>query len=309
MLRLLAFLAFILLSGLAMAGDRVLDAGGFPATLSAGEADGPLVLMISGSGPTDRDGNNAFGVRAGTLGKLATALASRGVASLRYDKRGLPGSVPVGDEADVTFETFVSDLEAVAGWARSTFARRPLVLLGHSEGGMVAIEAVRRAPHAYDGLILLAAPGRPPGETLRDQLANLPQPERSDALGMLAELEAGRHVASVPPSLAGLFRASVQPFVISILALRPAATLAALDLPVLVIGGGTDIQVGLPDFEALATARPDVESRWFARMNHMLVDAPADFAGNVATYGDPDVELSDGLAGRIADFITRVDER
>ncbi len=309
MLRLLAFLAFILLSGLAMAGDRVVDAGGFPATLSAGEADGPLVLMISGSGPTDRDGNNAFGVRAGTLGKLATALASRGVASLRYDKRGLPGSVPVGDEADVTFETFVSDLEAVAGWARSTFARRPLVLLGHSEGGMVAIEAVRRAPHAYDGLILLAAPGRPPGETLRDQLANLPQPERSDALGMLAELEAGRRVDTVPPSLAGLFRASVQPFVISMLALRPAATLAALDLPVLVIGGGTDIQVGRPDFEALATARPDVESRWYARMNHMLVDAPADFAGNVATYGDPDVELSDGLAGRIADFITRVDER
>jgi pimeloyl-ACP methyl ester carboxylesterase len=309
MLRLFAFLASMMLSGFAMAGERDVDAVGFPATLSDGRADGPLVLMISGSGPTDRNGNNALGVSAGTLGKLAVALASRGIASLRYDKRGLTGSVPVGDEADVTFDTFVSDLEAVAEWARSTFAHRPLVLLGHSEGGMVAIEAARRAPHAYVGLILLSTPGRSPADTLRDQLANLPQPDRSDALGMLAELAAGRRVASVPPSLAGLFRASVQPFVISMLALRPAATLAALDLPVLVIGGGTDIQVGRPDFEALATARPDVESRWYARMNHMLVDAPADFAGNVATYGDPDVELSDGLAGRIADFITRVDGR
>ncbi|WP_170314755.1 alpha/beta hydrolase [Aquibium carbonis] len=309
MLRLLVVLGSILLSGLAMAGDRAVDAGGFPATLSAAEADGPLVLMISGSGPTDRDGNNAFGVRAGTLGKLAAALASRGIASLRYDKRGLPGSVPVGDEAEVTFETFVADLEAVAAWARSTSAHRPLVLMGHSEGGMVAIEAARRAPHAYDGLILLATPGRPPAETMRDQLANLPEPERSDAFGMLADLEAGRRIDTVPPSLAGLFRASVQPFVISMLALRPAETLAALDLPVLVIGGGTDIQVGRPDFDALAAARTDAQSHWVERMNHILVDAPADFAGNVATYADPDVELSGGLADRIADFVTGIDAR
>lgn len=291
-----------------MAGESDVDAGGFPATLSATDARGPLVVMVAGSGPTDRDGNNVFGVRAAYLRKLASALAERDIASLRYDKRGLPGSVPVGDEAGVTFATFVDDLRSVIDWAAAGYPGRPLVLLGHSEGGMVAMEAAKATPDAIAGLVLLATPGRPPGETLRDQLAALPAPARAAALAILGELEAGRRVETVPPTLAGLFRPSVQPFMISMLALRPAETLAMVAIPALVVGGGTDIQVSRSDFDALAQSRPDVESRWFPTMNHVLTDAPADFAGNVATYADPYAALTSGLADAIAEIVRAVGE-
>lgn len=308
MLRCLLLLAAMTMAGPSSAAGRSVDAGGFPATLEDPSGAGPLVVMVAGSGPTDRDGNSVLGVRAGYLRKLADALAERGIASLRYDKRGLQGSAPVGNEADVTFATYVEDLRTVIGWAAAGYSGRPLVLLGHSEGGLVAIEAAKAAPGEISGLVLLATPGRPPGETLRDQLASLPQPERAEALAILTGLEAGRHVATVPPALAGLFRPSVQPFVISLLALRPAATLAALEIPALVIGGGTDIQVGRSDFEALAQARPDVESRWFEGMNHVLTDAPSDHAGQLATYADPDAALTAGLADAIAGIVRAVAE-
>lgn len=307
--RLLLLLVAMTLSCAASAAGRSVDAGGFPATLEDPSGTGPLVVMVAGSGPTDRDGNSALGVRAGYLRKLADALAGRGIASLRYDKRGLPGSAPAGNEADVTFSTYVEDLRSVIGWAAAGYPGRPLVLLGHSEGGTVAIEAAKAAPEAIAGLVLLATPGRPPGETLRDQLANLPQPTRAEARAILAELEAGRRVEPVPPTLAGLFRPSVQPFVMSLLALRPAETLAEVAMPALVVGGGTDLQVGRADFDALAQARPHVESRWFPAMNHVLADAPADFAGNVATYADPDAALTAGLADVIAGIVRGVGEQ
>ncbi|MDN2583745.1 alpha/beta fold hydrolase [Aquibium sp. ELW1220] len=308
MLRCLLLLAAMTMSFASSAAGRPVDAGGLPATLEDPSGAGPLVVMVAGSGPTDSDGNSVLGVRAGYLRKLAGALAERGIASLRYDKRGLPGSAPAGDEADVTIATYVEDLRSVIGWAAAAYPGRPLVLLGHSEGGMVAIEAAKAAPDTFAGLVLLATPGRPPGETLRDQLSNLPQPGRAEALAILGELEAGRRVGAVPPTLAGLFRPSVQPFMISMLSLRPAETLAAVAMPALVVGGGTDIQVTRADFDALAQARPDVESRWFPAMNHVLADAPADFAGNVATYSDPDTALTSGLADAIAVFVRAVGE-
>ncbi len=293
----------------AFAAGRSVDAGGFPATLHDPAGAGPLVVMIAGSGPTDRDGNSAFGVTAASLRKLADALAARGIGSLRYDKRGVPGSAPAGNEADVTFSTYVDDLRSVAAWAAARSPGRPLVLLGHSEGGLVALEATRAAPDAVSGLVLLATPGRPLAEMLRDQLANLPPPGRGEALAILQELEAGRRVETVPAGLAGLFRPSVQPFVVSLLALRPAAALTEVDMPVLVVGGGTDIQVGRADFDALAGARADVASRWFESMNHVLADAPADRAANIATYGDPDVPLVGGLVDTIAGFVDGIAAR
>ena len=306
MLRCLFLLVIMTISGYAVAAERFVEADGFPATLEDPGAGGPLVVMVAGSGPTDRDGNSMLGVRAGYLRQLAHALASRGIASLRYDKRGLPGSAPVGDEADLTFATYVEDLRKVTAWAIAQHPGRPIVLLGHSEGGMVAIEAAKLTPDAFSGLVLLATPGRPPGEMLRDQLASLPLPVRTEALEMVAELEAGRRFEAVPPILAALFRPTVQPFLISMLALRPAETLSTFDLRTLVIGGGADIQVARPDFDALAAARPDVEGVWFEGMNHILVDAPADFAANVATYGNPEAQLADGLAGAVAEFVMRV---
>lgn len=305
MQRLLAALAAMIVAfapaRLAAGEQQIMTAAGFPATMTDPSATAPIVLFIAGSGPTDRDGNSVLGVRASYLAKLAEELARHGVASLRYDKRGVQGSVPVANEAEVTFGTFVDDAVEVFDWLRSTANGRSVLLLGHSEGGLVAMEVARRRSDV-EGLVLTTTPGLPPAETLRNQLQALPEPLLSQARDILAEIEAGKQAGDVPDPLLPLFRPTIQPFLQTLLALRPAEALAALTIPVLVIGGGSDLQVGRADFDTLTAARPDVRSRWFEQMNHILVDAPTDRAANLATYADPEIPLTQGLGDTIAGF-------
>jgi pimeloyl-ACP methyl ester carboxylesterase len=305
-----ALFALLMPFGAAGAGETQVTANGFPATLSwpDGVPAAPVVLFIAGSGPTDRNGNSLVGVRAGYLARLARSLSDRGVASLRFDKRGLPGSLPVAREEDVTLDTFVDDAGAVFDWLSAQPAVEAVFLLGHSEGGLIALDLATRRP-GLAGLVLVATPGLPPAETLRAQMQALPEPARSRALEILAEIEAGKAVEDVPQDLAGLFRPSVQPFLGSLLSRRPAQAFAGLRQPALLIGGGTDLQVGRADFDALRAARADAETLWLGRMNHVLTDAPPDRAGNLATYSDPGAMLSDGLATAVAGFVERTQRR
>jgi uncharacterized protein len=291
-------------TSLVAAGQRV-SAAGFPATLvEPSDPDTPVLLLLSGSGPTDRDGNSRLGISASYLAKLASELAEQGIGSLRFDKRGVPGSQPVEREADVTMATFVDDALAVLDWLESRSGSRPIILVGHSEGGLVALAVAGRRPEIA-GLVLVATPGLLPGDTLRAQLQRLEEPLRSQALAIEREIESGGQVETVPEPLLPLFRPSVQPFLRSLFTMRPAEEVAALRMPVLVIGGGTDLQVGRADFDALSTARQDINSLWFDSMNHVLVDAPADHPANLATYGDPSLPLTDGLSDAVAEFARR----
>jgi pimeloyl-ACP methyl ester carboxylesterase len=281
------------------AAEQQVAAAGFPATLvEPSDPDALVLMLISGSGPTDRDGNSRLGVSASYLSRLATKLGEHGIGSLRFDKRGVPGSQPVEREADVTMATFADD------WLERRSDQRPVILVGHSEGGLVALAVAGRRPEIA-GLVLVATPGLPPADTLRAQLQTLEEPLRSQALAIEREIEDGREVETMPDPLLPLFRPSVQPFLRSLFAMRPAEELATLRMPVLVIGGGTDLQVGRADFDALAAAGPDVESCWFNSMNHVLVDAPADRSANLATYWDASLPLTDGLSDAIAEFARR----
>ncbi len=159
-------------TGLAAAGKRV-SATGFPATLiEPSDPDAPVLLFISGSGPTDRDGNSRLGVSASYLAKLAAKLGEHGIGSLRFDKRGVPGSRPVKREADLVIATFVDDVLAVLDWLEGRSGSRPIIVVGHSEGGLVALAVAGRRPKIA-GLVLVATPGLPPGDTLRAQLQRL----------------------------------------------------------------------------------------------------------------------------------------
>lgn len=287
-------------------GARQVSAGGFAATLVLPQAvpDPPVVLIVAGSGPTDRDGNNPFGVAASYLEKLAAALAAHGIASLRYDKRGAGQSPAVTDESVLTLQTYVDDAGAVFDWLRAQPGLGPIVIAGHSEGGLIALE-LAAARRDVAGLVLLATPGRPPAQMIRDQLAPVPEPLRARALDILARLEAGGSVEDVPVPLHALFRPPIQNFLRSLLALDPAARLHAFPGPVLVAGGGRDLQVGRADFDALAGTRPRAERLWLAGMNHVLVEVDDDVQANLAAYADPHAELAPGLAEAIAGFVER----
>ena len=273
-------------------------------TMLAPEAARAVAVILPGSGPTDRDGDQAPAINASTYRLLAEGLAAQGIATVRIDKRGVGQSAAAGPaEADLRFDAYAADARAWAAEAARLSDRPCAWLIGHSEGALVALKAVEGGDHAICGLILLSGAGRPAGAVLREQLAGAPEPLKTQAFAALTELEAGRTVADTPPALAALFRPSVQPYLISWLPLDPAVLLAAYDGPVFIGQGTNDLQIGVADAEALAAADPDATLKLWDGVNHVLKTAPADRAGNLATYADPALPLAPGVAEDVAAFI------
>jgi pimeloyl-ACP methyl ester carboxylesterase len=282
--------------------------GPLAGTLTDAGKKAPVVLIVPGSGPTDRDGNNPLGVSASSYRLLAEDLWRRGVSSVRIDKRGLfESKTAVADGNAVTIADYAADVHNWAAVAAKRQAVHCVWLLGHSEGGLIALAAAQE-PKDICGLILVATPGRKLGDILREQLRANPAnaPILDPALAALAELEAGRRVdvSTIHPALQGLFAPQVQGFLIDMLAKDPAALAAKVKLPVLIVQGGKDLQVSIPDARALAKAKPDARLLIIPGMNHVLKDvASDDRAGNVTTYRDPSLPVDGQLVGAIVDFV------
>jgi pimeloyl-ACP methyl ester carboxylesterase len=264
------------------------------------------VLILAGSGPTDRDGNNPAGITAQPYRLLAEALAGRGIASLRVDKRGIAGSGAAGrPETELRVGHFADDAHSWAAELRRRTGARCVWLLGHSEGTLHALLAAQQ-PRNLCGLILVSTVGRKLGDIIRQQLDSPGNVSvRDEARRILAELEAGRSVPAegMNPALAPLFRPSVQPFVMSMLAADPPALARAYPGPILVVQGTTDLQTRPADAEAIGAARPGIAVRIVEGMNHVLKTAPADPAANAATYSNSSLPLAPGLVETVAEFI------
>ncbi|WP_292035636.1 MULTISPECIES: alpha/beta hydrolase [unclassified Brevundimonas] len=264
-----------------------------------------VAVILPGSGPTDRNGNTAAaGLVAQPYALLAEALAAQGIATIRVDKRGVGESAAAApSEADLRFDDLARDARA---WAEEAGARtnQPCAwLIGHSEGATVGLAAVRQATDKVCGVVLIAGPGRRAGIVLREQLQRqLPEPMMAQVDTALTELEAGRATASIP-GLESLLRPSVQPYLISWLAMDPQALAAAYQGPMLVMQGTTDLQVTMSDAEALHAAQPASNLVRLEGVNHVLKSAPADRAANVATYRDPALPLAPGVAEEVGKFI------
>ena len=262
-------------------------------------------VVIAGSGPTDRDGNSPLGVRGDMLRQLAEGLAVDGVATIRYDKRGIAQSRAAAlDEETLTFDSLVADARA---WAAEAAARtgRPCVwLIGHSEGALIAQSAAVDNPQVC-GLVLLSAVGQKAGDQLRQQLdAGLPESLKPAAMRAVTELEAGRATDNIP-GLEALFRPSVQPYLISYFARDPVAMIQAYPGPVLLGHGSTDIQVPADNADRLAAAQPRAEKVIFEGANHLLRAAPMERLANGATYADADAVLDPHVVPAVAAFILK----
>lgn len=265
-----------------------------------------VAVILPGSGPTDRDGNSPqMGLSAQPYRLLAEGLAGQGIDTVRIDKRGIGESAAAGPaEADLRITDYVEDARAWAAEAASRTGQPCAWLIGHSEGALIALAAADGHEDSICGLVLLSGAGRPAGVILREQLGpQLPEPMKTEAFHALSELEAGRTVSDTPPALAALFRPSVQPYLISWLALDPAALIAAWHGPAMIGQGTTDIQITTTDMFALAIARPDAQLVVWEGANHVLKTAPAERAANIATYSDPTLPLAPGIVDDVAGFI------
>ncbi|TYR35691.1 alpha/beta fold hydrolase [Mesorhizobium microcysteis] len=268
----------------------------------------PVVLIIPGSGPTDRDGNSPLGVTAGSYRLLAEGLLAEGISTVRVDKRGMFGSADAVPDANaVTINDYVDDTRAWVQVIRETTGADCVWLLGHSEGGLVALAAAQEED-AVCGLILVASPGRPLGDVLREQLhanpANAPLLPKADAA--IDALAAGNRVdeTDLPAPLVPLFAPTIQGFLISVFSLDPARLAERVSKPVLIVQGDADLQVSMSDAEALEAAAPSADLVRLPDTNHALKAVPPnDPAANVATYSDPNLPLAPGVVEAIAQFI------
>lgn len=271
--------------------------------LPAGKGPWPVVVLHPGSGPTDRDGNNQQ-MKNDSLKMVGTALAAADIACLRIDKRGIAASAKaMTKEEDLRLSTYSDDVTAWVGLLRKDKRFTKVGFIGHSEGSLIGSLAAPAAK--FDAFVSLCGPGRTMGDLLREQLKkNLPDELNDKCLTIIAELEAGNLVKEVPKELATLFRASVQPYLISSLKPDPAKELAKVEGPVLVVSGSTDIQVMEADYKLLAECRKGIKTVRIEEMNHVLKEVKSTLKlVQTFSYTDPKQGLHPKLAGELTGFL------
>lgn len=263
----------------------------------------PVVLIISGSGPTDRDGNNPDGGRNDSLKRLAWVLAKHNIASVRYDKRGVAASLAATpDERNLTLDAYVADAVAWSKQLKADTRLGQLIVLGHSEGALIASLAAAQLDAA--GVISISGTARPVDQVLRQQLSyRLPPALMVRSNELLDSLKAGQVDNDVPPALQVIFRPSVQPYLITLFREDPAAAFARLKMPALIIQGSNDIQVSVDDARVLKAAKPDAQLTLIDGMNHVLRIVPNDLKRQLASYKDPQLPLAAELGRSIISFI------
>lgn len=265
----------------------------------------PVAVIVAGSGPTDRNGNQGRALRTNTYAQLAWGLAEAGIASLRYDKRVLPATKGEVILPEMTFDDFVSDVAAAVGAVREDHAA--VVVIGHSEGGNLAIRAAARgAP--VDGLVLVSTPGRDMTVVLHEQLSR-----QLDALTLasfdsaLARFLRGEDPGELPPALRPLVAPVNRRFMQGWATMDPGAELAAVRVPVLIVQGDMDIQIRTTDAQALKAARPDAELFIVPGASHTLKAASDTLMGmQIPTYTNPTLPLVPGVVDTIAAFVGRI---
>lgn len=256
----------------------------------------PVALIIAGSGATDRNGNSGDDLHTNAYKMLAEALAAKGIASLRYDKRSVGQSNDFKiEEAKMTFDQYVQDAVALCQYLRNDKKASAIYVVGHSEGALVGMLAAEKTPvNAY---ISVCGAGENIANTLKRQIPN------EQAAAVINELKNGHLTNAVPAELAVMFRASVQPYLISWMKYEPAVEIKKLKMPVMIVGGTTDIQVPVADAEMLKKAAPRAELVIVTGMNHILKNAIADRAANLVTYGQPNLPLNTEFEAAVTRFL------
>jgi uncharacterized protein len=268
----------------------------------------PVALIVAGSGPTDRNGNSAGPLRAQNNSNLyailAWQLAEAGIASVRYDKRVVGDNLKKVDIATTSIDDFVAD--AIAGARKLVSDRRfsKVVLIGHSEGAGLVLQAANRgAPVA--GIVMLSGAGRPIGPVLREQISRQLPPE--DVVkwdSAFARYLRGAPTGDVNPGLSPLLVPINRRFMQTWAKYDPAAEIARVRVPVLIVQGALDIQVSEADARALKAAQPAAKLVVIPWANHVFRAAVStDRATQLKLYTDPTIPIVPELAPAITDWI------
>jgi alpha-beta hydrolase superfamily lysophospholipase len=260
---------------------------------------GKVVLIIAGSGPTDRDGNNSF-MKNNSLLQLAVGLAENGIASVRYDKRGIAASAAaMTKEEDIRFDDYIEDVKDWLVLLKKDKRFSDVIVAGHSEGSLIGMVAANGLADKY---ISLAGAGEPISKTLKRQLQTQ-APQFIDRCNTIIDsLDKGLIVHNTPTALASIFRPSVQPYLISWFKYNPQTEISRLKIPVLIIQGDKDLQVTAEDAKMLSTSKPDAKLYLIKDMNHVFKTV-SDNKDNYKSYGEPKRPINEEMLKMITTFI------
>jgi pimeloyl-ACP methyl ester carboxylesterase len=259
-----------------------------------------LVLLIAGSGPTDRDGNQK-GLTNNSLKYVSEELAKNDIAVFSYDKRIFAqmktGSV---NEATLTFDDFITDATSVLLFFKNQKKYNKIIIAGHSEGSLIGMIA---ANDKADAFISLAGAGRTIDAVLVDQIAKQAPYLKEEVQKNLDILKSGKTFELKNPMLASLFRASVQPYMISWIRYNPQVEIAKLKIPILIVNGTKDLQVAVSEAELLKKAKSEAELILIENMNHIFKEIKGDDTENMKSYSNADAPIITKLTSTITTFV------
>ena len=268
--------------------------------LESAESTSVLSIIVSGSGPTDRDGNNTS-LKSDYLKMLAEGLFDNGVSSYRYDKRGVGNSiVNIQSGNDIKFINYVNDLVSIINHFKDTREYKRIVVIGHSEGALIGMIASRLIA---DSFISIAGAGEDYLALIQRQLSIQPLYVKSMSDPIIEKLKNKELVDSVPPLLNSLFNKTVQQYLIDASSYDPKEQISKLDIPVLIVQGSNDIQIEVKDAQLLHNAATKSRLEIIQGMNHVFRQAPENRLLNMQTYGNPELPIDNSLVNLIVDFL------
>lgn len=262
----------------------------------------PVALIISGSGPTDRNGNNAM-MKNNSLKMLAETLAKNGIASLRYDKRGIGESkASAVTEQTLVFENYTEDAKSWINLLKQDRRFSQVIVIGHSEGSLIGMIAGAKASK----FISIAGPGESADKLIKAQITSKSNKQLEElTFPIIDSLKSGNNVKKVDPMLNSLFRASIQPYLISWFKYNPQTEIKKLNVPILILQGNKDLQVTVKDAELLAQANKNAELLIVENMNHVMKTIEGDTQANIESYTNETLPLSEIMTKKIVSFIKK----
>jgi esterase/lipase len=260
-----------------------------------------LAIIIAGSGPTNRDGNQNF-LKNNSLKKLAESLSTYGVATFRYDKRIVKQIVQNTVDPKMMFDDFVLDAETIITYFSKSDQFNKIYIIGHSQGSLVGMLAVNEN---VDGFISLAGAGQNIGDILLEQIAKTAPDLKEESASVITKLKKGQTTSDYPEALYSVFNEDLQPFMINWMQYNPTKILSQLTIPSLVINGTKDLQVSVKEAELLAGANPQAELQIIQNMNHVLFEIEGDDLENSKSYNETIRPISKELIRSIVNFMAQ----
>lgn len=303
------FIAFLLFFGMASAQNKDYNSEDLSITplidgtlIVPSTEKPPLAILIGGSGPTDRNGNQQMMVN-NSLKLLAEGLYKNDIASFRYDKRIVKQmKMNSVDEKNIRFDDFIEDAAAVLNHFKKDGRFSKIYIIGHSQGSLIGMIA---AQNGADGFISIAGTGQEIDDVIIDQLSKQAPGLVENARTSFDDLRANGVALNYSPGLASIFRKEIQPFVFTWMQYNPKVEIAKLNIPILIINGDKDIQVQVSEAELLRSAKPDAAYEIIPNMNHVFKEIEGNDLENSKSYNIYNLPVIPKLITVISDFIKK----